>query len=615
MIWAMKRIGCLAFLLCLVLWSGNTIRGQESVQQVPAAVTSDPSPDPANPATMAWPDILSHGSKMYSVLYIASGSGPHPTVLMLHGFPGNEKNLDLAFSIRRAGWNVLVPFYRGAWGSGGTFSFTHAVEDTQASIDFLRDSENAKKFRIDPAHIVLVGHSMGGFIAAYAAAHEPKVFAAALVSPGNLGPGSARQRTDDPQFWERWNDNASRLVGTTAQQLVQEADSDPAKWNYMNCVSLLKNRPVLVLEADDRNTSDNQELASRLRQAGDSEVTEIHMHTDHPFSDHRIAMQAAIVNWLGIITAVRSPSQGPEKPTTRTKVVLLGTGTPVPDPDRSGPATLIVVDDRAYLVDFGPGVVRRAEAAALTRGITAARPGNLKVAFVTHLHSDHTAGYSDLILTGWTSGRAVPLEVYGPSGLQSMTEHILQAYRVDIETRTNPDAAMREIGRSPDAWKVNAHEIKAGVIYKDEKVTVTAFATKHAMESYGYRFDTPDRTIVISGDTNPVDATIKACNGCDVLIHEAQPLEMQAKMPESVQSFVARYHTTTEQLAQLANKAKPKLLVIYHTITFPPGIAPPRLLPPDASADALYVSPEMLQKEISSRYSGHFAIGKDLDVY
>jgi len=308
-------------------------------------------------------------------------------------------------------------------------------------------------------------------------------------------------------------------------------------------------------------------------------------------------------------------SQAPKDRPTRTKVVLLGTGTPVPDPDRSGPATAVVVDDSAYLVDFGPGVVRRAESAALTRGIPAVEPRNLKVAFVTHLHSDHTAGYSDLILTGWTSGRAVPLQVYGPSGLQSMTEHILQAYRIDIETRTNPESPMHDIGRFPDAWKVNAHEINAGVIYKDEKVTVTAFATKHAMESYGYRFETPDRTIVISGDTNPVEATINACNGCDVLIHEGQPLEMQAKMPKSVQSVVAKYHTTTEQLAELANKAKPKLLVIYHTITFPPGIAPPRLLPPNAGADALYVSPEMLQKEIGTRYSGKFVIGKDLDVY
>jgi len=311
---------------------------------------------------------------------------------------------------------------------------------------------------------------------------------------------------------------------------------------------------------------------------------------------------------LIVLAAVASSAQETPSPsrqqTPRTRVVLLGTGTPVPDPDRSGPATAIVVDDTAYLVDFGPGVVRRAELAALKRGIPAVEPGNLKVAFVTHLHSDHTAGYSDLIFSGWTSGRTVPLQVYGPSGLAAMTDHILQAYRVDIETRTNPNGPMRDAGRFPDAWKVSAHEIKSGVVYKDDKVSVTAFATKHAMESYGYRFDTPDRRIVISGDTNPVEKTIEACNGCDDLIHEAQSIELLPKLPASIQSFVAKYHTTTEQLAELARKAKPQLLIVYHTISFPPGIAPARLLPPKAAEDGLYASPEMLQKEISSRYSG-----------
>jgi ribonuclease BN (tRNA processing enzyme) len=150
--------------------------------------------------------------------------------------------------------------------------------------------------------------------------------------------------------------------------------------------------------------------------------------------------------------AQESPSRAPRQQTMRTRVILLGTGTPIPDPDRSGPATVIVVDDHAYLVDFGPGVVRRAELAALKNHVPAVEPGNLKVAFATHLHSDHTAGYSDLILSGWTSGRNVPLQVYGPSGMQSMTEHILQAYRVDIETRTNPDGPMGDAGRSPDGW-------------------------------------------------------------------------------------------------------------------------------------------------------------------
>jgi ribonuclease BN (tRNA processing enzyme) len=305
-------------------------------------------------------------------------------------------------------------------------------------------------------------------------------------------------------------------------------------------------------------------------------------------------------------------SQAPKQRPTRTMVVLLGTGTPVPDPDRSGPATAIVVGDCAYLVDFGPGVVRRAEAAVLDRGLTALEPGNLKVAFVTHLHSDHTAGYADLILTGWVAGRHTPLEVYGPTGLQSMTEHILQAYRIDIETRTNPEGNQRT---NTDGWKVNAHEIKPGVIYKDANIMVTAFPTKHAMESFGYRFDTPGRSIVISGDTNPTEETIKACSGCDVLVHEAQGLELFAKMAAGHHAFVAKYHTTTEQLTALATKAKPKLLVIYHTVSFRPGIAPPSYLHSHIDPGAYQAPPEVLEKEISSRYSGQFVIGRDLDVY
>jgi pimeloyl-ACP methyl ester carboxylesterase len=299
----MKRSVCFVLTLCSLLSFANYIHAQDNVQQIPPAVISDPPPDPVHPATMAWPDIPSHGAKMYSVIYIAAGEGPHPTVLMLHGFPGNEKNLDLAYSMRRAGWNVLVPFYRGAWGSGGSFSFIHALEDAQASIDFLRDPENVTKFRIDPDHIVLIGHSMGGFVAAYATAHEPKVFAVALISAANLGPASARQRTRDPrEFAARWSDNASRLAGTTPDDLMDEVNHHTADWDYTKYVSLLKERPVLVLEADDRNTSDNEALAEDLRKAGDARVTEQHMHTDHPFSDHRIAMQAAIVNWLESIT-------------------------------------------------------------------------------------------------------------------------------------------------------------------------------------------------------------------------------------------------------------------------------------------------------------------------
>jgi len=284
--------------------------------------------------------------------------------------------------------------------------------------------------------------------------------------------------------------------------------------------------------------------------------------------------------------------------TTATKIVLLGTGTPGPNPDRSGPATAIVVNDTAYLVDFGPGVVRRASAAAASRGITALQPTRLRIAFVTHLHSDHTVGYPDLIFTPWTIGRRVPLEVYGPKGLNAMTAHLLEAYRADIETRTNPDGNQRTFA---DGHKVNAHEIAAGVVHKDPNVTVTAFPTKHAMESYGYRFDTPDRSIVISGDTNPTQATIDACRGCDVLIHEVHTSAWLAARPEAggappgtFRRFSEKYHTTTEQLAGLARQAKPRLLILYHYNS---------------------VSDEELQTDMMSRYSGHFVVGRDLDVY
>ena len=153
-------------------------------------------------------------------------------------------------------------------------------------------------------------------------------------------------------------------------------------------------------------------------------------------STFRFSLAAVLYSVL-VSHALRAQGTQNEPP-PRTKVVLLGTGTPVPDPEHSGPATAVVVDNACYLVDFGPGVVRRAKQAVLRRQIAALEPANLRVAFVTHLHSNHTGGYSDLILRAWTAGRHVPLAVYGPAGLQSMTEHILQAYRIDIETRTAP---------------------------------------------------------------------------------------------------------------------------------------------------------------------------------
>jgi ribonuclease Z len=299
-----------------------------------------------------------------------------------------------------------------------------------------------------------------------------------------------------------------------------------------------------------------------------------------------------------LATSTTAAQQPPARAAAQTKIVLLGTGTPGPTPDRSGPATAIVVNDTPYLVDFGPGVVRRASAAATSKGIAALQPVRLRIAFATHLHSDHTVGYPDLIFTPWTVGRREPLEVYGPKGLGAMTEHLLEAYRADIEARTSADGNQRTFAGGHQA---NAHEIVAGVVYKDANVTVTAFPTKHAMESYGYRFDTPDRSIVLSGDTNPTQATIDACRGCDVLIHEAHTPAWLAARPEAggappgtFRRFSEKYHTTTQQLADLARQARPRLLILYHYNS---------------------VSEDELQADMMSRYQGHFVIGRDLDVY
>jgi len=304
---------------------------------------------------------------------------------------------------------------------------------------------------------------------------------------------------------------------------------------------------------------------------------------------------------LATYTAAQLASSA--EPAAHTQIVLLGTGNPAIDPDRSGPATAIVVNGTAYLIDFGAGVVRRAKAAAVDRGIPALDPPKLRVVFVTHLHSDHTVGYPDLILTPWVVGRRVPLEVYGPRGIKAMTEHVLEAYSADFAARTQDGTSPTHRESSAEGHKVNAHEISAGVVYKDENVTVTAFPTKHVMESYGYRFDTADRSIVISGDTTPTQATIDACHGCDVLIHEVLTEEFLVKHPER-QKYSSQSHTNTTQLTELATEAKPRLLILYHaSISSRPSVDDERS------------RPEKLLSEMMSRYSGHVVVGRDLDVY
>jgi pimeloyl-ACP methyl ester carboxylesterase len=265
-------------------------------QNTPAAITTDSPRDKDFPAAMEAPDIISHNTRLNAIIYLASGAGPHPVVLLLHGFPGNEQNMDLAYAIRRAGWNVLVPHYRGSWGSEGKFSFSNAIEDTQAAVVFLRDPDNAKKYRTDPTKIAIVGHSMGGFLGLYATAHDQAILGMAAISAWNLGPSAARP--DSPARAKSFRDAAPRLAGSTPEGMLSEAKQNAAKWDYVGWASDLKWRPIFVIESDDGLTADNHALFEALQKAGDTRATELHMETDHGYADHRIALQIAVLNWL-----------------------------------------------------------------------------------------------------------------------------------------------------------------------------------------------------------------------------------------------------------------------------------------------------------------------------
>ncbi|HEY6036044.1 MAG TPA: MBL fold metallo-hydrolase [Kofleriaceae bacterium] len=245
----------------------------------------------------------------------------------------------------------------------------------------------------------------------------------------------------------------------------------------------------------------------------------------------------------------------------RTQLVMLGTGNPLPDPDRSGPATAVVVDDTAYLFDCGPGVVRRAAAAAKKHGLPALEPAKLHHLFVTHLHSDHTLGYADLMFTPWVVGRAAPLEVYGPPGIAAMTDHLRAAYAEDIAVRTEGLEQAESTGPVP-----NVHEVAAGMIFQDARVRISAFPVHHGSwaHAFGYRIEAPDRTIVITGDyAASEDAIIAACAGCDVLVSEGYPSQILEREPGR-RAYMHAFHTSAIELGALATRARAKHVVVTH---------------------------------------------------
>ena len=268
-----------------------------AAQHPPAAIVADPPVDKEFPAALAVASFPSHGVDLDATLYLASGRGPHGAVVLLHGLPGYEVNGDLAQAIRRAGWNVLLFHYRGMWGAGGAFSFSSAIEDTAAAVRFLRDAATATKYRIDPRRVVLIGHSLGGFLAGYEGSRNRNLAGIAMISAVNLGTINADPAERQDRL-KRWSAQLHPVRGVTASALFAEAARHAPGWDYRRWAGALGGRALLIVTADDQNRTDMEALAAALRKNGSAALQHAAVETDHSFSDRRIALQTIVLAWL-----------------------------------------------------------------------------------------------------------------------------------------------------------------------------------------------------------------------------------------------------------------------------------------------------------------------------
>jgi len=276
-------------------------------------------------------------------------------------------------------------------------------------------------------------------------------------------------------------------------------------------------------------------------------------------------------------------SRSPE-PAHRTRVVVVGSGTPVPDPERSGPSVAVLVDGEPLLFDAGPGVVRAAVEAGLD-------PVALQRVYLTHLHSDHTLGLPDLMLAPWVVGRDAPLFVRGPPGTVAMVDHLESAWTEDRRVRTEGLE-----GKAP--LRVEARDVAPGVEHEGASFTVTAFAVDHGSweHAYGYVVDGPDRRVVLSGDTAPTDAVARACDGCDVLVHEVYAAAAFERLPKSAQRYHGSFHTSARDLGRLASRANAKTVLLVHHLLWG-------------------AEPESVVAEVREHFEGEVVFGTDGTSY
>jgi pimeloyl-ACP methyl ester carboxylesterase len=262
--------------------------------EIKPAIYTDPPHDHAHPPGMEVLHIPSGAVKLNGVAYTPAGAGPHPLLVLLHGLPGNEKNLDVAQAARRAGWVAVTFNYRGSWGSPGRFSFAGNLDDARAVLAYLREPANAARLGADPKRIVLAGHSMGGWVTALIAERDPALAGAILISAANMG-GRTASRAETVALMA---DNMESLAGVSAESMADETISNRAAFDWAPGAAGLARTPLLVLTSDDGLAPAATALAATVRSAPGARVSEVHVATDHGWSGARIRLEQEILSWL-----------------------------------------------------------------------------------------------------------------------------------------------------------------------------------------------------------------------------------------------------------------------------------------------------------------------------
>ena len=255
----------------------------------PTYLTADPNNNPQSPAGFTELTIPSHGSRLAAFMYTAQGKQPHPTLILLHGFPGNERNLDLAQAVRRTGWNVLYFDYRGSWGSEGDFSFANCVEDVASVAAFCKSQ--ATVLHIDTTRLALFGHSMGGWVALKALPRLPGIKKAVIISPWDIY-ASATAAT--PADSREANEKYFMLHIPAGQSLLAPVVIDPRAYQLTTDGPALNSRQLVFLDENRRNEAWIKPIGAANKASFRYEV----WATDHPFSNKRIALTKTVIAFL-----------------------------------------------------------------------------------------------------------------------------------------------------------------------------------------------------------------------------------------------------------------------------------------------------------------------------